>query len=93
MLGMDGARGIADAFGKLVRAARTKSGKTQEDVASLSGLHPTTISQAELGKVIPRLDTLIRIAGALERDPGELIPDIRWRPLPLSPAGEFEIPS
>lgn len=90
---MDGARGIADAFGKLMRAARTKSGKTQEEVAGLSGLHPTTISQIELGKVTPRLDTLIRIAGALAGDRSRSRPQANSRsPAEVLPSHTEAIP-
>jgi transcriptional regulator with XRE-family HTH domain len=85
---------VAAAFGDLLAAARKESGKTQEELADLSGLDRTSISQLELGKVSPRLETLIRIAGALEMDPRDLVPDVRWKPPATwpAPAGEFERP-
>jgi transcriptional regulator with XRE-family HTH domain len=85
---------VAAAFGDLLAAARKASGKTQEELADLSGLDRTSISQLELGKVSPRLATVIRIAGALDMDPRDLVPDIRWKPAATwpAPAGEFEKP-
>jgi transcriptional regulator with XRE-family HTH domain len=82
---------VAVAFAALLRAARHEAGLTQEALANLSGLDRTTISQAELAKASPKLETLIRLAGALGRDPTELIPQVRWEP-PASferPQGRF----
>jgi len=82
---------VAAAFADLLSAARKEAGITQEALAELSGLDRTAISQLELGYASPRLATVIRIAGALDMDPRELVPAIRWAPpanTPL-PAGEF----
>ena len=51
------------------------------------GLHRTVISPLELGQHAPRLDTLIKLAGALGVEPCELIPDLRWTPPARGPAG------
>ncbi|MGH2976014.1 MAG: helix-turn-helix domain-containing protein [Solirubrobacterales bacterium] len=82
---------LAAAFGELLSAARREAGMTQEALAHRSGLDRTAISQLELGKASPRLETIVRIAGALDLDPCALIPALRWQP-PASapaPAGRF----
>jgi transcriptional regulator with XRE-family HTH domain len=82
---------VAAAFAELLTAARKEAGITQEALAELSGLDRTAISQLELGNASPRLATVIRLAGALDRDPRDLVPSIRWTPpanTPL-PSGEF----
>jgi len=71
---------VAAAFAAILRDARLEAGLTQEALADLSGLDRTTISQAELAKASPQLETLIRLAGALGREPAELIPAVRWEP-------------
>jgi transcriptional regulator with XRE-family HTH domain len=83
---------VAGAFAALLRNARREAGLTQEALANLSGLDRTTISQAELAKASPQLETLIRLAGALGREPSELIPKVRWEP-PATfkrPEGQFK---
>lgn len=53
-------------FGNKVAKIRIKQGLSQEDLADITGLHRTQISLIERGKRSPRLDTIIRIAKALE---------------------------
>lgn len=88
---MRGSKPIADGFAAVLRKTRAEAGVTQEELAHLSGLNPTTISQAELGKASPQLETLIRLAGALGKDPRDLMPDVRWEPPSASsmPEGRF----
>lgn len=59
---------------------RRGAGLSQEEVAHRSGLDRTTISQLERGVISPRLETMIRLAGALDIRTAELIPPLRWRP-------------
>lgn len=86
-------RPIPITFAPLLRNAREEAGLTQEELAFLSGLDRTTISQVERGKALPGLESLIRLAGALEMEPSELIPDVRWAPpaggLAAQPEGYF----
>lgn len=78
---------VAKAFGEKLLAARKKSGLTQEALGHLSSVHRTEISQLELGHRSPRLDTVIKLAGALEIEPCELIADVRWTPPLIGPSG------
>jgi XRE family transcriptional regulator, regulator of sulfur utilization len=49
-----------------IRAARLAAGLTQEQLAQRAGVASVTISQIELGNRSPTLDTLMRVAAALE---------------------------
>lgn len=85
---MDSSKAVADSFAELLIAERRKAGVTQEELAHRAGLNRTTISQVEKAKAAPRLDTLIRLAGALEVDPSDLLPALRWKPPASSPSPE-----
>jgi DNA-binding XRE family transcriptional regulator len=78
---------VAKAFGRKLLAARLRAELTQEALGYLSSVHRTEISQLELGNHVPRLDTVIKIAGALKIEPCELMADVRWTPPPVGPAG------
>jgi transcriptional regulator with XRE-family HTH domain len=87
---------VAEAFAAVLLKARKAAGMTQEELADLSGLDRTTISQVERGKGAPRVETLIRLAGALDVDPGDLLPELSWEPTPPSspsPKGRFRMGS
>jgi ribosome-binding protein aMBF1 (putative translation factor) len=78
---------VAKAFGALLFAAREKAGLTQEALAFRSTLNSAQISQLELGNHTPRLDTIMKLAGALEIEPSELIPALRFGPRPVGKGG------
>jgi DNA-binding XRE family transcriptional regulator len=79
-------KSVAEAFGRKLFAARERAGLTQEELGYLSSIHRTEISQLERGYRSPRLDTVVKLAGALEVEPCELIGDVRWTPPPTGPA-------
>lgn len=61
-------------WGKRVAQARRRSGLTQKQLGTQAGVTQQTISSIERGKGMPRDDLKLRIARALEVDPGELFP-------------------
>lgn len=63
-------------FGENVRKARGDMGISQEELAHRADLHRTQISLIERGQRTPRLDTIERLAKALEIQPYQLIPPI-----------------
>lgn len=77
---MVGSDEIARAVGELVKALRAERGESQEDLSLRAGLHRTEISQIERGLRVPRVDTLLKLAGALEVPIGELVGDLAWEP-------------
>jgi transcriptional regulator with XRE-family HTH domain len=84
----DATRVAAD-FGQRLAQLRTNKALSQEQVADLAGVHRTAISNLEKGAHLPRLDTLLKLAAALEVDPCHLIQGLpRWTPPSTSP-GRF----
>jgi transcriptional regulator with XRE-family HTH domain len=75
---------------------RKKKGFTQEDLAGRMEIGPKYLSSIERGKENPTLNTLIRLAQALEVDMGELFSDLsledpnRKRAMVLSLVNEAE---
>jgi len=78
----------AQAFGRKLAHYRAKAGISQEELGHLSSIHRTEIGLLENGHRQPRLDTIIKIAGALDVDPCELIKGLRWTP-PSTQPGEL----
>jgi transcriptional regulator with XRE-family HTH domain len=72
---------LAGVIGRRIQALRTERGASQEDVAFRAGLNRTAVGQLERGERVPSADTLVRVAGSLEVDPGALIAGLRWNPL------------
>ncbi len=64
--------GVAQ-FARNVALARRRLHLTQEEVSGRSGVHPTEVSRIENGERDVRVSTLVRLAGALEVSPGELL--------------------
>jgi transcriptional regulator with XRE-family HTH domain len=63
------------AFASNVARLRSKKKLSQTQVASRSGIHTTEVSRIERGLRDPRLSTLVRLARALEVEPGQLFDD------------------
>ncbi|MGH4013931.1 MAG: helix-turn-helix domain-containing protein [Pseudonocardiaceae bacterium] len=61
------------AFGRRVRATRESTGLSQEQLADKSGLHRTYVGSVERGERNIALLNIIRLARALEVDPGDLL--------------------
>jgi transcriptional regulator with XRE-family HTH domain len=49
---------------------------SQEDIAHLAEMHVTNLGKIERGQANPSLTTIVRIAGALNVDPGALLTGI-----------------
>lgn len=55
-------------FNERLRASRKKIGMTQMDLAERAGIAVNSVRLYESGKVVPKLDTIERIAAALDID-------------------------
>lgn len=80
---MDGRRvdeATAKHLGGNLRRARRRAGYSQEQLAKLSSLHRTEIGLLENGRRLPRVDTLMRLAGSLEVGAEELLRGMEWTP-------------
>ena len=63
---------IKQRIGVAIREIRLERDLSQADLARLCGLPQQTISAAELGKTIPRADTLLTLAHALGVSPDRI---------------------
>ena len=64
-------------FGERVRSRREALGKTQEQLATDSGLHWTFIGQVERGRRNLSLHNVLKIARGLQVDPADLVSGLR----------------
>jgi len=69
---------VARQFGANLSHLREQSGITQEELAFRASLHRTEIGLLERGGRIPRIDTLAKLAGALDVDTAALLKGIAW---------------
>ncbi|KRE70879.1 hypothetical protein ASL11_11335 [Paenibacillus sp. Soil750] len=60
-------------FGKVLKSLRIKKGITQEQLATISTLERTYISELENGKYQPTLTSIFDIARGLNMKPSELV--------------------
>lgn len=71
---------VAERFGDNLRRCRKLADLSQEEVGRRAGMNRTQVAAAERGERLPRIDTLMKLAGALEVSPDELLEGIRWQP-------------
>jgi transcriptional regulator with XRE-family HTH domain len=65
-------------LGQNVVEAREKRDLTQTATAERAGLHRTEVSLVERGERVPRLDTIVKLAGALQMEPCALLVGMAW---------------
>jgi len=71
---------VAETFGENLTIYRRRAGLSQEELGFRASLHRTEIGELERGVRVPRIDTLVKLAGALSVPPGDLLKGIAWRP-------------
>jgi transcriptional regulator with XRE-family HTH domain len=71
---------VALRFGQNLRRCRQLAGLSQEELGERASLHRTEIGKLEKGERLARIDTLIRLAGAMAIRPEELVDGIHWTP-------------
>jgi transcriptional regulator with XRE-family HTH domain len=71
--------GLRRRFGENLILLRNRVDLSQVETAKRSGLHLTEVSLLERGLRLPRLDTIIRLAGAVEAEPCELLTGMVYR--------------
>jgi transcriptional regulator with XRE-family HTH domain len=79
---------FARRFGENVARHRKRIGMTQEELALRASLHRTAVGQLECGGRVARLDTLIKLGGALGVPPEDLLDGLQWSPGEVA-HGEF----
>jgi transcriptional regulator with XRE-family HTH domain len=71
---------IAGRFGQNLSRCRKDARISQEELGIRASLHRTQIGVLERGGRLPRIDTLVKLAGALSVSPCDLLEGIAWRP-------------
>jgi transcriptional regulator with XRE-family HTH domain len=85
------ASAIGRRFGENVIWLRKQAGLSQQAIAERAGLHRVEVSLIERGLRVPRLETILKLAGAVEVDPCELIREMHWENATDSRPGRFVI--
>lgn len=85
MRGFD--RDLAQLLGENLRRLRKRTDMSQEELSFRADLHRTAVGNLERGAQIPRSDTVIRLAGALDVPVGDLLANVVWRPVEVASGG------
>lgn len=75
-------------FAQNLRRCRRVAGISQETLGLRAGLHRTEIGLLERGARTPRIDTVVKLAAALQVAPDDLLDGMAWVPSPYG--GQFE---
>jgi len=70
----------AERFAANLVKARERAGLSQEELGFRASLHRTEVGMLERGHRVPRIDTLVKLAGALGVPPDNLLDGIDWTP-------------
>jgi len=65
-------------FGQNLVELRGRAGLSQIGTAERAGLNRTEINLLEHGRRVPRLDTIVKLAGAVEVEPCALLTGLAW---------------
>lgn len=71
---------IAARFGENLVRCRKRASLSQEELGFRASLHRTEVGVLERGVRLPRIDTLIKLAAAMDVAPEELLAGINWTP-------------
>jgi transcriptional regulator with XRE-family HTH domain len=83
---------VSERFAANLRRFREAARISQEDLAFAADIHRTQVSFIEGGHRMPRLDTLVKLAGALGVTLNDLLDGVTWAPSVHRP-GEFRVGS
>jgi transcriptional regulator with XRE-family HTH domain len=72
---------MSERFARNLMELRQAKGFSQEELAFRASIHRTQVSLMENGSRLPRFETLIKLAGALEVSPAALAEGIAWEPV------------
>ena len=70
----------AERFAENLRRLRRRAAISAEELADRAHVSRSHLGNIENGRVEPRLGTLIRLIGALDSTPDEILDGISWRP-------------
>jgi transcriptional regulator with XRE-family HTH domain len=84
---------VAKRFAENLSHYREQAGLTQEELASRAEIHRTQIGALLSGKQLPRLDTIVKLAGALGVAPADLVEGMTFEPAAQRGKFKFSAPS
>jgi transcriptional regulator with XRE-family HTH domain len=79
---------FAEQLGSNLAYCRRRAGLSQEELSFRASIHPTNVGMIECGKRMPKVDTVVKLAGALGIPTEELLDGLTWSPAGYEP-GEF----
>lgn len=71
---------VAERFAANLLHHRKRAGLSQEELAFRAELHRTEVGMVERGVRLVKIDTLLKLAGALEVEPCDLLNGLSWSP-------------
>lgn len=71
---------VAEQFGRNLAYCRRRAKLSQEELSVRASLHRTAVGMLERGERVPRIDSLVKLAGSLEVSAGELLDGLEWKP-------------
>lgn len=71
---------LAERFGSNLWRSRRRAGLSQEDLGNFVGLTRQAIGQLELGRRLPRIDTIVKLAAGTSVSTCVLLEGMAWRP-------------
>jgi transcriptional regulator with XRE-family HTH domain len=77
---MEPRQAVAQEFGLNMLVARKRADLSQEELGFRASLHRTEIGELERGVRLPRIDTVVKLAGALSVPPCDLLKGVAWSP-------------
>lgn len=80
---------LAKRFAENLAYYRDQAGLTQEELAARAEVHRTQVGALLGGKQLPRLDILVKLAGALGVTPADLVEGMSWEP--AAQTGKFKL--
>jgi transcriptional regulator with XRE-family HTH domain len=76
-------------IGANLKRCRRAAGLTQEQLAHISGLHPTYVSLLERGQRNPGFEIMVKLTGALGIEANDLHKGVAWIPPGVGNEGHF----
>jgi transcriptional regulator with XRE-family HTH domain len=71
---------VAERVGRNLARCRKRAGLSQEETAVRASLHRTAVGQLERAERVARVDTLVKLAGALGVEAAVLLDGLTWEP-------------
>lgn len=82
---------VARCFAENLHSLRKHAELSQEELGYRAGLHRTEIGMLERGVRLARVDTILKLAGALGVEPGDLFAGMSYRPVLVAGSGDFVV--